>query len=313
MKGEHPRVRATFLVAVMTAMAGCVSSGPSSGPVGAEFGELGVLEGLVVDESLAPVAGIVVDLREAGGASEATWNATTNAGGAFAFTGLSPASYLVSVSDPRYANATVDIAVVSGEIARVKLLLVGLPGEVPYSVVFIKSGIVGCNIPFIIESLTCTFVAPSNKDFRHEIPLGHELTIIEQTWQNPQESMTIWVERRHPPPGNETDRILIKIDAPVWRAELSPGQEFCCSTAEIPKVPVPPSNENFTLQLRSFYAGQYQKEINQTLGIVCITYYGSDACRGVGAALDFRFHQYVTSFANYRPAAPSEYTALPDG
>ena len=304
-------------VAAFVVLAGCAASESASNVSLEALEDMGAIAGVVVDEAISPVPDVNVALVRSGN-TDAVLNATTNAAGEFQFEAVEPDLYLLNIVDPRFQNTTQEVTVLAGEVSAARITLIGLPGVVPYTVVYMKSGLISCNIPIIVESLTCNsgstgVVPPANKDFRHEIPTGHQLIVIEQEWPSADESMTIWVERNYPPEEDKpADRFLIKMGQSVMRIVMSPEQAFCCSTSEIPKVPVPPSNQNFSLQLRSFYAGKYQPEINQTLAIVCITYYGSDACRGVGVALDFRFQQYVTGFVNYRPNNWQEYSARPD-
>jgi hypothetical protein len=308
------RVLVGFL-ATSIAFAGCASTESATPANLQSLEDLGAIAGVIVDEAISPVAGVAVFLSP-GGTVEPIRNTTTDAAGEFHFEALDPDVYVLTIADARFQNTSQEATVRAGETVPARITLTGLPGVVPYSLVYLKSGLINCNIPIIIESLTCSNlgpIGPASKDFRHEIPAGHQFIVIEQEWPTNDESMTIWVERNYPPEDDKpADRFLIKMGQSVMRMTLSPEQSFCCSTSEIPKVPVPPSNQNFSLQLRSFYAGKYQPEVNQTLAIVCVTYYGSDACRGVGAALDFRFQQYVTAFVNYRPANAAEYSARPD-
>ena len=157
-----------MLAALAVALAGCgAPAAPSGANEGADgLDELaleatattGVLRGVAVDDAIRPVANASVVAR--GPAGERT--ATTSADGLFGFDGLAPGTWFVSVGKLAYEDAQVSAEVVAGvaDPPVLKVLLVFLPGEVPFFTevkveAFVQCIIPGANLCTIINLYPC--------------------------------------------------------------------------------------------------------------------------------------------------------------
>lgn len=156
------RMHAFLVLAVLSGavLAGC-SGGGSEDPLedaGDEAPELEVTEttggirGIVVDQSIAPVAGARVVLS--GGD-----NTTSDEEGLFRFTGLQPGDYFVAVSKPGFTSVQQAASVVAGvaDPPIVKILLARLTTAQPYVDFYKLDGFYECGfaLPFITDS--CDF------------------------------------------------------------------------------------------------------------------------------------------------------------
>ncbi len=148
-------MRTTILICfIITMMAGCSDDSPTAltdgGPdVGVKATETtGVIRGVVVDESVRPVAGAVVTVpRQAG----EPLVAETNAEGAFGFEGLEPGTYFIQVTKVGYFDTQQSTEVLAGvdEPPFVKILMLANPDAVPYSRVSEFTGFIECSTSVI--------------------------------------------------------------------------------------------------------------------------------------------------------------------
>ncbi|HJQ93447.1 MAG TPA: carboxypeptidase-like regulatory domain-containing protein [Candidatus Thermoplasmatota archaeon] len=156
------RTQPLLLLALLSAalLAGCAGGG-SPEPLdeaGEDAPELevtdttGGIRGIVVDQSIVPVAGAKVTLS--GGP-----NTTTDEEGLFRFTALEPGDYFVAVSKPGYTSVQQAATVVAGvaDPPIVKVLLNRLTTAQPYLDFYKLDGFYECGfaLPFITDS--CDF------------------------------------------------------------------------------------------------------------------------------------------------------------
>jgi hypothetical protein len=131
-------MKAALLLAALLAagvLAGCSSKAPDATP-DADFSSLGldatattgVLRGIVVDDSIRPIAGANVTL------SPGDASARTGAEGTFGFDGLAPGTYFVRVDRAGYNGTQASTDVVAGvaEPPVLKVLLARNPATSPY-------------------------------------------------------------------------------------------------------------------------------------------------------------------------------------
>lgn len=118
-------------VAVALLLAGCSDGGDpktdsvSLGDTQVDFGDAGdfsqttgAIRGVVVDEAIRPLGNVTVNLQPKG------VNATTDAGGVFAFDNLEPGVYFLAVgASPGLLGAQTSADVVAGEATTVRILL----------------------------------------------------------------------------------------------------------------------------------------------------------------------------------------------
>lgn len=136
----------------LLALAGCVggeATEPKGGPADqqvpeaappAQFDEgSGAIEGLVHDDSLAPLPGAQVALGELPEAS-----ALADQEGRFTLSRVPPGSYRLFAQKLGYESAAKLVTVVAGEVTMVDVTLVPLPVVEPYYVVKNQRGLFGC-------------------------------------------------------------------------------------------------------------------------------------------------------------------------
>lgn len=131
------------LLLLATALAGCAGDGPPAGAEGATA-TTGILQGIVVDDSIRPV--LNASIRAAGNGG--TFNASTGADGLFRIAGVPPGSYLVEASKPGHMAHQVAVDVRAGvdepELARLQLAFE--PSSVPYANVYKYEGFYECGL-----------------------------------------------------------------------------------------------------------------------------------------------------------------------
>lgn len=206
-------------VLAMLFLAGCSSggNGPQVTPIDPD---VGVIRGLVVDQSIAPIAGALITIS--GGR-----NATTDAAGAFNFTDVVPGDYVVAVTKAGFKGSQVTTHVVGGESEpdMVKLLLERISQATPYLDHFKLEGFYSCTfaLPFVTDS--CEFVyrtgwdrvnqtgneppAPrSVQEFRNtqfiDIP-EDTFTIVQEGFWDDESVKTFWIMVDETPIENECD------------------------------------------------------------------------------------------------------------
>lgn len=88
----------------------------------------GVIRGVVVDEALRPLPGVLVEV------DALTRNQTTNDQGVFAFQDVAPGSYLITASLAEYGTVKQAVDVVAGvdNPEAVKILLTAIPRATPF-------------------------------------------------------------------------------------------------------------------------------------------------------------------------------------
>lgn len=151
---------------VMTALAGCSDGSDTTDDE--EFHDLGlkasektgVVRGVVVDESITPVAGASVVVQGLG------LETTSNAEGAFGFGDLEPGGHFLTVSKPGYKDAQAPVEVAAG-VDRpdvVKVLLEADPSTRPFVEQFKFDGYIECSFSLVAAGLAACSTAGSDND-----------------------------------------------------------------------------------------------------------------------------------------------------
>lgn len=144
----HVRTLRSLLIVSALALAGCSGGGGGGKEVdptedlGLEATETtGVIRGVVVDETIVPLPGVVITLLSNGQTAE------SNAFGAFGFEGLEPGSYFISASKPGFKpvqqSADVEAGVEDPRVVRVMML--ADPTSQPTYEVFHFQGFLECS------------------------------------------------------------------------------------------------------------------------------------------------------------------------
>jgi hypothetical protein len=322
-------VRAATLLLVALLLGGCTSSPPTASSSTADptrnapaapppevSATHGAIQGLIVDEELKPVAGAVVALSSTTDPAPMA-RVDADATGAFVFSLLEPREYLVSASAPGHANASNVVQVGADQVRSVRLTLTIKAGLIPYVSVLIRNGLIHCEAAAVATAgNSCgAGVMPANDDrFGFPFLVGHQVTVFQATWPSRSASMlfrfdlTKTKEDGKAVPLGSFGNL---IGTPILRKEFRPGDTAVEKPGTLNAADKFPSSDvRGQLNAQSWYAGNYQKEINSTVPPACaaLTY-----CSGVGLGLEHRFTLYTSVFYRFEPSDIHSYSAIPDG
>lgn len=160
MDGNSQEARADsnrMRVLVVGLMLGAMLAGCSEEPVGADeepiFDDIeldatddtGVIRGVVIDATITPIQGATIRI------ASLELETTSNANGAFGFSGLDPGTYFMEASRIGYNTIQQSVEVVAGvdEPAVTKFLLEADPSQLPFVMVFQWDGFIQCSFSFI--------------------------------------------------------------------------------------------------------------------------------------------------------------------
>lgn len=276
----------------------------------------GAIEGIVVDPSIIPVAGALVQLLSATQDLE-LYNVTSGGTGEFAFSKLEPATFRVRATAEGYSPSTLLVQVRAGEVTRVTLPVSDVPTAEPYVLLYIQTGILRCGYALILYSDSCgiqQLMGASRLRILYNITEGHQAVVVETLWPQRDIFMDYWIYAQNMTRSTNTtkywDYVGDAIGTPILRKEFTPGQEPKRTQIRDDYRAFPPTNQSFQLRVETYYDGAYQRDFNQSFYEACKYILGY--CAGVGVALDFKFTQYVTAFIHAAPPVLQEYSAVPD-
>lgn len=323
--------RAALLLIVAILLGGCLGGSTPAQPQGTESeapivgpalvsDSQGGIEGTVIDATLLPIPNVVVHLRESSGDAPALKNTTTALDGRFIFELVDPGTYRVSTSAPGFGNVTQLVVVVAGEAAKVRLVLTELPSDEPYVALLIQNGIFNCGVAVIAVSAVClptvtgAVLGPHKTALFFPVPVGHQAVVAETDWPNREQVMRNWYMNDEKDDNvYDGDCLGDAIGGAILRKDFTPDTTATSYSTLCPEVTVfPPSSQNFTLLVATFYDGAYQREIDGTARPVCDANPAVGYCTGVGVIFEMRYTQYVTIFVNQRPEPLEAYSAVPD-
>lgn len=319
--------RYAFGLVVVLLLAGCVGA-PSdvSSPTPTDVDEpsldvsdtQGAIGGVVLDDSLKPLADAAVTLSRPSSPQQILASRTTDMNGTFLFSLLDPGAYLLSAAAEGRTPRTAVAEVIAEEIATVRISLTETPGVEPYVVLTVQNGIIHCVASALVwpgEPYADAVCGESTYIQSYPVPDGWQALVGETNWNSIGDSMLTWYIHQ-----NETTGAAGLIaglaegigQAPV-RVVLLPGVlgPEASRAAPAGSVWVASPETGFTLEVRNYYTGILQEELNQTFSAQCYGLFGF-TCFGVGASAEFRYGQYITAFINGRPSDLDAYSALPD-
>ncbi len=177
-----------MLVLVLVSLAGCADESPPVEPEDTQEadGDLqatddtGVIRGVVVDETIAPIAGVTIVITSVGAET------TSLPDGSFGFSDLAPGSYNMRLTKlgfaPVTASATVEAGVDRPAVVRVQMAQ-DLE-SMPYSELLSFSGYLQCGvgIPGVGALNPCAFTGSVNV-FSAGVQKPIDMTQIEMTWE----------------------------------------------------------------------------------------------------------------------------------
>ena len=182
-----------FLLAA-TLLAGCSDAGGGPEAQEADFEQLelqadettGILRGVVVDEAIRPIPGVLVTAVGPGGGNVSM---TTKDDGLFGFGKLAPGTYFVSVMKAGFTAQQASAEVVAGESEPkpLKILMAADPSTAPYVEALHLDGFMTCSVRPGFFALQCGF--GQNNDVvnqRTDLAQRPEWIQSEMTWESTQ-------------------------------------------------------------------------------------------------------------------------------
>jgi hypothetical protein len=175
-------------VAVLAvALAGCSSSPSEPAPVipGGHTAteKTGVIQGVVVDAGIRPLAGVEIIATGLG----ETKNTTTNEEGAFGFGDLKPGTWFLSAYKFGYdrAQQSTEVVAAKSNPPVVKILLQDNPAAKPYSETFPWAGFIQCSVGIPeTGSVNPCFVSPDSKNvYRQNLSKVPTFVQAEMVWR----------------------------------------------------------------------------------------------------------------------------------
>lgn len=151
----------TVLALAAVALAGCSDGSPpdpcKQPPCETIPPSKGAVAGVVVDDSITPVADAVVAVVGQ------DHSAQSDADGRFLLNGLDPGPHFITVSKPGYRSVQQGIDVVEGTQAAIKVLLEADPENRPYFEAYTFEGFIECGAGLVLNASTnpC-FVSPNS-------------------------------------------------------------------------------------------------------------------------------------------------------
>jgi hypothetical protein len=316
-------VRAAAAALLTLLLAGCADArsvpGVATGePVRVDESQLvssteGGIQGVTVDQSLAPVANATIVLQNGTNDEGQLAEMHTDAQGRFAFGRLGVQAYRISAKAAGFAPMTKLVQVSAGELSRVTLTLGAVASSQPYIELLIKNGVTGCSVTavWLVLGLPCGTAFPGTyqKTFKVTIPEDWAYAAIETAWRTRD---AIWIYAQldngscinpgHPCPGNAKGTSPLRFDA-------APDSGLNTSKYQFGSIKYPPAGKGFDLWLQVSDFGLFYDEINHNAKAVCDL---NGYCGGVGTTVQIRFSIYLSIFHHAAPEAPQKYSAVPD-
>ncbi len=271
----------------------------------------GLIRGIVIDNSVTPLADAKVTLKASGAET------VTNANGAFQFTGLEPGTYFLEVSKTGYSKVQASTPVVanvaSPEIVRVQLELI--PGAVPAFVplqydLFMSCGFKLAN--YVFDAFYCDPTGAAGLQGQDDS--AHVFELDRDDTPSHYQSEIIWEANQPLSQG----LVTIQCDRENTACSSGVGSDRICNVRgasplvcrvnnDIASADVPGGGNNFTTIRDNsgwspvFAVGLYSNCAGQcVLGAV-----------GIGAAIDQEVKAYISIFYNFKPS--EEWMFITDG
>ncbi len=302
---------------VLTALAGCADDAPAL-EAEADFSDLdleadadtGVIRGVVIDETITPVADATVAL------SDGT-ETTTTPEGLFGFSDLEPGTYFLTITKPGFGQIQQSTEVVAGVATPpiVKVQLVRTPGSEPFVVNHYYEAFMSCSFKatrFVFSASDCDPTGAAgyanSDDSAHtfetdseQIPEWYQVEIDWEASQ-PLSSGLVTIQCVGDSPscgsGEGSDRIC----------NVRGASPLVCGVGRVSDEAPPGGGNNLTaVSEGKGFRGVYTVGLFSNCAYSCVpgTVYGA------GVALEQSVFIYANVFYNYAP--PEGWSFLQDG
>ncbi len=290
-----------WLLVVATVLAGCASSPAAPVVDDFELGEdlvatkdTGVVRGVVVDNTIVPVEGVLVTLKGTG------LNATTNAAGAFGFSNIDPGNYFLEATKAGFqsAQSNVEVKAAVDTPPVVRIVIEADPSTAPFVIPMTFKGHMGCSLSYIALCGLPVISEASEDAFLATFPFDStpQWINLESVWEGTQ------------PTG---DQMNLNMGA----TPAGPATTF--ATAQGPSPLLTTANETVLTDagvgagndlVGRMFAWEMEgtgidDHTGQCVYVVLTTY-----CQGPGMAIDQDFVFYVHAFYNWVPVEDWRFT-----
>jgi hypothetical protein len=283
------------LVAVALLLPGCSQGGTIGGTQEDDEGGVGIVHGVVVDESIRPMAGVNVILG--------SLNMTTAADGLFRFDEVEPGAYVIRASYPGYSDAVAQVSVLTGEAPEaIRLVMVYNAGLRPFYRNTVIEGFIECGTytaPYSFAACGAGNVASLILCTNTDICLGNvtaDRYIVAQ-WLDLTPNFlvveTVWEQNQA-----LADRLRVLIGSATPEELRQPTSRVYNETQGVSPLYVTMTDED----LQDSGIGRDAMFLSQTFAarsgtMPCV----SGSCVGIGAAAQQEFTMYLTMFYGYQP------------
>lgn len=303
------------LIVTTILLAGCAAKDPidaatSADPQGALYDdETGAIVGVVVDDSLLPIADAAVLLD--GDAS-----AVTAEDGSFRFASLTPGEHALAVSKQGYGTSDAYADVLAGSLVEITVTLVPVATLAAYHETKIVAGLIGCGMAVRVPNPQGGSVTPTPAICGvPDIATGGTGLNDHVTDINFGDVGADWVGFWAETAWRSNQALGTRMTVNWWSVNVPQGQTGRVSHV-IPNGTLAgpsPLATRFTLN-------ETQEVIDGSLGkrelciktcMISAGHFSAAESSGLGVTIQQRFDDYVTLF--HHGELPLEFTALPDG
>ncbi len=260
--------------------------------------DTGVIRGVVVDVTIAPLAGVTVQLV---GTQQ---NATTNAQGMFGFAGVTPGNHFVDASKPGFQGARISVQVVAGDSAPdvQRIVMTEDPSTAPVAVPMSFRGHMGCSLSYIALCGLPGLSTATEDSFMGTFQLegAPDWLNMEAVWEGTQ------------PTGNSMNLNMGATPAgPATTFAVARGPSPLLATANTTTIQASGVGAGNDLVGRMFAWEMEGTGIDDHTG-QCVYVVLTTYCQGPGAAIDQHFDLFVHAFYNWVPEEGWRFTSHGD-
>lgn len=286
----------------LTALAGCAEEAPEPVEDDEAFDGLeaqatedtGIIRGVVLDPAIVPIEGATVRIE---GNDMTT---VSNEAGAFAFSGLTPGTYFLSIERLGFQSTQSSADVVAGDSAPpvVKIQMIPDPTTVPFASTFVYDAYIQCSESVIVVGYSggCdnNFLVNYEKDVLGRTP---DFAQSEMLWDSTQ-ALGEWMNVMYSSPGDGALLFNYVEDEGPSPLVIRANQTLMLDNGVV---------DDYPLQVRIFNSGIEGSDLGRDYGDPvdgdnCIERPVLGGCTtGIGATVDQVLTVYTHAFYNFLP------------